>query len=111
MGTLDAAIRLNEPEGSLEAQDVALKYQNDKIAELALKCGSISIGTLRDFYGSFAPHCADGTALREVLADLDVASLTQVVRDYKGGRLAKICQSGPKGESRGHPSNNGNKAL
>ncbi len=41
------------PRGSLdEAQDVALKYQNDKIAELALKCGSISIGTLRDFYGS-----------------------------------------------------------
>jgi hypothetical protein len=37
--------------------------------------------------------------------------LTQLIRDYKSGRLAKICQSGPKGESHGHASNNGNKVL
>ena len=33
--------------------------------------GSISVRTLREFYGSFAPHCADGEKLSEVLTDLD----------------------------------------
>jgi hypothetical protein len=90
---------------------VARKYQTDTVDELALKYGSITVRTLRDFYGSFAPHCADDAKLGEIMRGLDVASLTQLVRDYKGGRLAKICQSGPKGESHGHASNNGNKVL
>jgi hypothetical protein len=49
---------------------------------------------LRDFYGSFAPHCADSKKLSEVLPDLDAASLTLLVRDYKSGRPEKICQLG-----------------
>jgi hypothetical protein len=73
---------------------MAFQRQNETATELALKYGSISVRTLRDFYGSFAPHCADGQKLSEVLADLDGASLTQLIRDYKSGRLEKICQPG-----------------
>ena len=47
------------------------------MSELALNYGSITVRTLRDYYGSFAPHCADDSKLSEILADLDVASLTQ----------------------------------
>jgi hypothetical protein len=80
------------------------KNQNNTISELALKHGSISVRALRDFYGSFAPHCADDSKLSEILADLDVASLTRVIRDYKSGRLEQICQpcSSPTSESQGH---------
>ena len=88
-------MRLMEPRGSPNAtQYMALKHQNETPNELALKYGSISVRTLREFYGSFAPHCADGEKLSEVLTDLDGASLTQLVRDYKSGRLEKICQHG-----------------
>ena len=89
------------------------KNQNNTISELALKHGSISVRALRDFYGSFAPHCADDSKLSEILADLDVASLTQVIRDYKSGRLEQICQpvSRPKSESQGHSRYNGDKGL
>jgi hypothetical protein len=88
-------MRLMEPRGSPNAtQYMALKHQNETANELALKYGSISVRTLREFYGSFAPHCADGEKLSEVLTDLDGASLTQLVRDYKSGRLEKICQPG-----------------
>jgi hypothetical protein len=86
---------LIEPRGSPNAtQHMALKHQNETANELALKYGSISVRTLREFYGSFAPHCADGEKLSEVLADLDGASLTQLLQDYKTGRLKKICQTG-----------------
>jgi hypothetical protein len=68
------------------------KIQNNTVSELALKYGSISIRTLGDFYGSFAPHCADNSKPSEVFAYLDVASFTQVIRDYKNGRLAQVCQ-------------------
>jgi len=82
-----------EMRGSPKAtRDVAFKYQNDTIAELALKCGSINVRTLRDFYGSFAPHCADDLKLSDILTDLDVASLAQLIRDYKSGRLEQICR-------------------
>jgi hypothetical protein len=89
------------------------KNQNNTISELALKHGSISVRALRDFYGSFAPHCADDSKLSEILADLDVASLTQVIRDYKSGRLEQICQprSRPTSESQGHSRYNGDKGL
>jgi hypothetical protein len=73
---------------------MTFKRQNPTATELALKYGSISVRTLRDFYGSFAPHCADGQKLSEVLADLDGASLTQLIRDYRSGRLERICQTG-----------------
>jgi hypothetical protein len=46
----------------------------------------------REFYGSFAPHCADSEKLGEVFEDLDEASLSQLLRDFKSGKLAKICQ-------------------
>jgi hypothetical protein len=90
---------------------MALKHRNDTANELTLKYGSISVGTLRELYGSFAPHIADSEKLREVLANLDGASLTQLVRDYKSGKLDRICQprSGPKRESYGHPGDYGDK--
>ena len=89
------------------------KDQNDTVSELALNYGSITVRTLRDYYGSFAPHCADDSELGEILPDLDVASLTQVIRDYKSGRLEQICQpvSRPKSESQGHSRYNGDKGL
>jgi hypothetical protein len=88
-------MRLMEARGSPNAtQHMALKHQNETANELALKYGSLTIHILRGFYGSFASHCADNERLSEVLADLDPASLTQLVRDYKSGRLEKICQPG-----------------
>jgi hypothetical protein len=92
---------------------MAVKHQIDTANELALKYGSISVGTLREFYGSFAPHCADSEKLSEVLSNLDGASLTQLVRDYKSGKLDRICQPGsePKRESHGHPGDYGDKRL
>ncbi len=90
------------------------KDQNDTVPELALNYGSITVRTLRDYYGSFAPHCADDySELGEILPNLDVASLTQVIRDYKSGRLEQICQplSRPKSESQGHSRYNGDKGL
>jgi hypothetical protein len=71
---------------------MALKHQNITADELTVKYGSLTVRTLREFYGSFAPHCADNKKLSEVLTDLDAASLTQLVRHYKSGRLEKICQ-------------------
>jgi hypothetical protein len=65
------------------------------VSALALKYGSTTVRTLRDYYGSFAPHCADESELGEILAGLDVASLTQIIRDYKSGRLEQICQRWP----------------
>jgi hypothetical protein len=89
------------------------KDQNDTVSELVLKHGSITVRTLRDYYGSFAPHCADDSELGAILPDLDVASLTQVIRDYKSGRLEQICQplSRPKSESHSHSRYNGDKGL
>jgi hypothetical protein len=85
------------------------KDQNDTVSALALKYGSITVRTLRDYYGSFAPHCADESELGEILAGLDVASLTQIIRDYKSGRLEQICQplSSSVSESHGHYRHNG----
>jgi hypothetical protein len=71
------------------------KDQNDTVSALALKYGSTTVRTLRDYYGSFAPHCADESELGEILAGLDVASLTQIIRDYKSGTLEQICQRWP----------------
>jgi len=54
--------------------------------------GSITVRPLREFYGSFAPHLADSEKLGEVLDDLDVASLSQLIRNFERGKLAKICK-------------------
>jgi hypothetical protein len=45
------------------------------------------ISTLRDEYGSFAPHCADGERLCDVLHKLDIASLSQLIRDYEARKV------------------------
>jgi hypothetical protein len=63
----------------------------DKLGPIRLGYGSITVRTLREFYGSFAPHLADSKKLNEVLDELDVASLSQLIRDFKSGKLAKIC--------------------
>ena len=73
---------------------MALKRHDTTANELTLKYGSLTIRALRELYGSFAPHRADGEKLSDAMADLDAASLTQLVRDYKSGRLEKICQQG-----------------
>jgi hypothetical protein len=60
--------------------------------ELSRKYGNALIGSLRKAYGSFAPHCADYERLSDVLHKLDVASLSQLIRDHKAGKLERICQ-------------------
>jgi hypothetical protein len=62
------------------------------LGPIKLGCGSVTVRTLREFYGSFAPHLADSKKLSEVLDELDVASLSQLIRDFKSGKLAKISQ-------------------
>jgi hypothetical protein len=71
---------------------MALELHRDRLGEINLRYGSLTVRALREFYGSFAPHCADREKLGEVLEDLDEASLSQLLRDFKSGRLAKICQ-------------------
>jgi hypothetical protein len=71
---------------------MSLENHQTRLGEMGLRYGSITVRTLRDFYGSFAPHCADSEKLSEVLADLDEASLTQLVRDHKTGKLDRICR-------------------
>jgi hypothetical protein len=89
------------------------KNQNNTISELALKHGSISVRALRDFYGSFAPHCADDSKLSEILADLDVASLTQsfgIIRADGLNRFASRAQD-QRAKARATPRYNGDKGL
>jgi len=64
----------------------------NKLGPIRRGYGSITVRTLREFYGSFAPHLADTKKLSEVLDELDVASLSQLIRDFKSGKLAKISQ-------------------
>jgi hypothetical protein len=88
---------------------MAPKPYSDPIEEIRLRYGFVSVGSLREIYRRFAPHCADSKSLGEILSDLDIASLTQILRDFKSGRLEEICQprAGPKRESHGHPGNDG----
>ena len=72
---------------------MTLDYHRKRLDEIGLRYGSISVRSLREFYGSFAPHCADSGKLSEVLANLDEASLTQLIRDYKSGKLDRICRN------------------
>jgi hypothetical protein len=56
------------------------------------KHGNALVSTLRKTYGcNFAPHCGDGEKLRNVFHKMDTASLTELIRDHKAGKLAKIC--------------------
>ena len=70
---------------------MALRYHR----EIRLKYGNVTIRILREFYGSFAPHCANNEKLSDVISKLDVCSLTQLVRDYKSGKLKGICRQAP----------------
>jgi len=71
---------------------MSLENHPTRLGEIGLRYGSVTVRTLREFYGSFAPHCTDSEKLGEVLADLDEASLAQLVRDYKSGKLDRICR-------------------
>ena len=66
--------------------------RNQEILLINRKHGSIFIGTLRRTYDNFAPHCADNEKLGNVLHKLDVASLSDLVRDHKAGKLEQICR-------------------
>jgi hypothetical protein len=63
-----------------------------RLSDIRLRYGSVTIGTLRQLYGTFAPHCADGEKLGDVLDKLDEASLYRVLHEFKSGKLAKIYQ-------------------
>jgi hypothetical protein len=64
----------------------------DRNVDLSRKYGNALIGSLRKAYGSFAPHCADYERLSDVLHKLDVASLSQLIRDHEAGKLEWLCQ-------------------
>ncbi len=55
--------------------------------------GKTLIGTLRKTYGcNFAPHCADNEKLGNVVHKMDAASLTDLIRDHKAGKLVQFCR-------------------
>lgn len=61
----------------------------DKNGEISRKHGNTLIRTLRRHYGAtFAPGFGDTRTLSEVLATLDEASLSQLIRDHEAGTLA-----------------------
>jgi hypothetical protein len=65
----------------------------DKNGEISRKHGNTLIRTLRKTYGpGFAPGCADHAKLSDVMAKLDEASLSQLIRDHEAGFLHQICR-------------------
>jgi hypothetical protein len=66
----------------------------DARREINLQYGDVTVRAFREFYGSFAPHCADGEKLGDVFVKLDEASLTQIFRDYKCGKLRQLGRNG-----------------
>jgi hypothetical protein len=61
----------------------------DKNGEISRKHGNTHVGTLRKHYGAgFAPGFKDTDTLAHVLAALDEPSLTKLVKDHEGGKLA-----------------------
>ena len=73
----------------MKASTVTVDDWPIRLGEIRLRYGSITVGTLRQLYGSFAPHCADREKLGEVLDKLDEASLYQLLHDLRSGKLAK----------------------
>jgi hypothetical protein len=65
-------------------------FQHHRV--ISLKYGNVTVGILRQFHGSFAPHCADNEMLSDIISKLDVHSLTQLIRDYNSGTLERICR-------------------
>jgi len=64
----------------------------DKNGEISHKHGNTLIKTLRKTYGAaFAATYSGEERLSTVLQKLDEPSLTKLVHDYEGGRLAAIC--------------------
>ena len=70
----------------------AVTDRPNELGPIKLGYGSVTVRALREFDGSFAPHLAESKKLSEVLDEMDVASLSQLIRDFKSGKLAKICQ-------------------
>jgi hypothetical protein len=67
----------------------------DKNGEISKKHGNTLVSTLRKIYGpTFAAGFQPHQNLSDILATLDDASLSQVVRDHEGNRLhLKIVQA------------------
>jgi hypothetical protein len=82
---------LQEPRGAPESAHI-VDDRLHRLSDIRLRYGSITIGTLRLLYGSFAPHCADSEKLGAVLEKLDEASLGQLLQDLKSGKLATTYQ-------------------
>jgi hypothetical protein len=60
----------------------------DKNGEISRKHGNTRVDTLRKIYGpSFAAEHSEAARLSDVLADLNEASLSQLVRDHGAGQL------------------------
>ena len=53
--------------------------------DIGVQYGNITVRILREFYGSFAPHCADSEKLGDAIPKLDEASLTQIFETTKVG--------------------------
>ena len=66
----------------------------DKNGEISRKHGNTLVRTLRKTYGaSFAKGCGDNETLSDVLHKLDEPSLTKLIHDHEGGRLAEVCSA------------------
>jgi hypothetical protein len=82
-------LQLIEPRGLTKTlPSMALQHHQ----EISRKYGNMTVGILRQFYGSFAPHCADSEKLRDVFQKLDVYSLNQLVSAYSSGKLERFCR-------------------
>ncbi len=63
---------------------------------ISRKHGKTLVRTLRDTYSTnFASHCADHEKLASVMHKMDAASLADLMRDHKTGKLAQICSDRP----------------
>jgi hypothetical protein len=61
----------------------------DKNGEISRKHGNTMVGTLRKHYGAaFAAGFKDSDKLSDVLAEVDEASLTKLIKDHHAGLLA-----------------------
>ncbi len=75
-------------------QFLELKLETLRITlRINRKHGKTSIGTLRKTYGcNFVPQCAENEKLGNVLHKMDAASMTDLMRDHKAGKLNQICR-------------------
>ena len=96
-----------------------MTLHRNRLSEINLRYGSITVRALREFYGSFAPHCADSEKLRKYLRTWTKPrspSSSAIIKPeswigFVRTPLDLPRRAGLKRESHGNPGDDRNKRL